>query len=141
MLHSCVAHLGILRSSALACRSLYTSFPLHFGLDNSNTQQPSCSCSHVRHLAAGEHITGEPVEETPFQFIPARAALQVYACGVLISIGAALCFGSRQRRYLKNTRGLGPTSQFIYQASPATIISKPERKEALLQPLLPESSV
>lgn len=84
----------------------------------------------------GEHIIGEPIEETPFQFIPARAAMQVYGCGVLISVGAALCFGSRQRRHLQSTRAEGSSSQFICHANSD---SRPE--QALLQPLLPESSV
>lgn len=89
----------------------------------------------------GDHITGEPIEETPFQFIPARAALQVYACGVLISIGAALCFGSRQRRHLRSSRETSSASQFIYQGSSTATGSKQVLGAALLQPLMQESSV
>ena len=87
---------------------------------------------------------GQPLEETQFSYVPASAALQVYGCGVLITIGAALCFSSRQRRHLHTTCVDGNAAQFIIQSDKLTpgssMFGKPEHSN-LLQPLLPEASV
>ncbi len=87
---------------------------------------------------------GQPLEETQFSYVPASAALQVYGCGVLITIGAALCFSSRQRRHLHTTCVDGNPAQFITQSdkltSGSSIFGKPEDSN-VLQPLLPEASV
>ena len=88
--------------------------------------------------------TGQPLEETQFSYVPASAALQVYGCGVLITIGAALCFSSRQRRHLHTTCLDSNAAQFITQSdkltSGSSIFVKPEDSN-VLQPLLPEASV
>ncbi len=87
---------------------------------------------------------GQPLEETQFSYVPASAALQVYGCGVLITIGAALCFSSRKRRHLHTTCVDGNAAQFISQSDELTpgssVFGKPEHSY-LLQPLLPEASV
>ena len=88
--------------------------------------------------------SGQPLEETQFSYVPASAALQVYGCGVLITIGAALCFSSRQRRHLQTACVDGNAAQFITQtdrlAPGSSVLGKPEHSN-LLQPLLPEASV
>lgn len=85
-------------------------------------------------------MAGEPIDETPLTYIPAAAAMQVYACGMLITIGAALLFSSRQRRHLKNTRAEGSSQQFLSKSLDANKMQLAQA-QALLQPLLPESSV
>ena len=70
--------------------------------------------------------------------------MQVYGCGVLITIGAALCFSSRQRRHMQNAREDGSSNQFIQQNTSAAGESSCEHgkdSEELIQPLLPESAV
>ena len=89
---------------------------------------------------AGDHMAGEPIDETPLAYIPAAAPIQVYACGVLITIGAALLFSSRQRGQLKNTRAEGSPQQFLSQSLDSTK-TQLAQAQALLQPLLPETSV
>lgn len=88
---------------------------------------------------------GQPLEESQFSYVPASAALQVYGCGVLITIGAALCFSSRQRQHLQNTRVDGTTSsQFITADKPisgSTLALSKGAGESFLQPLLPEAAV
>jgi len=86
------------------------------------------------------------LEETQFSYVPASAALQVYGCGVLITIGAALCFSSRQRRHLQNTRADGSSSsQFILQADKLlagkSSAGGDDGQESFLEPLLPEAAV
>ena len=87
---------------------------------------------------------GQPQEETQFSYVPPSAALQVYGCGVLITIGAALCFSSRQRQHLQNAREDGSNSQFIQQSSRAadhSSVTDAHNSDGLIQPLLPESVV
>ena len=88
---------------------------------------------------------GQPFEESQFSYVPASAALQVYGCGVLITIGAALCFSSRQRRHLQSTRVDGTTSsQFITADKPissSSLALSQSAGEGYLQPLLPEAAV
>ena len=87
---------------------------------------------------------GQPQEETQFSYVPPSAAIQVYGCGVLITIGAALCFSSRQRRNLQNEREDGGTNQFIQQSNFAAGNSScvcDKDSQELIQPLLPESAV
>ena len=81
------------------------------------------------------------MEETQFSYVPASAALQVYGCGVLITVGAALCFSSRQRRHLQNTRADSGSSQFISESSKLGSADVQEHCGALVQPLLPEVAV
>lgn len=95
---------------------------------------------------------GQPQEETQFSYVPPSAALQVYGCGVLITIGAALCFSSRQRCRLQSARGESIQSargesmagQFIQQSRLAVSSSAASHDTVpagLIQPLLPESAV
>ena len=84
------------------------------------------------------------MEETQFSYVPASAALQVYGCGVLITVGAALCFSSRHRRHLQNTRADTNSSQFISGSSKLASLQSADahgRPGALVQPLLPEVAV
>lgn len=85
-------------------------------------------------------IMGQPLEETQFPYVPASAALQVYACGMLITVGAALCFSSRQRRHLKTNRADGGGRQFITHAVKATP-GRSVNGQNILDPLLPEAAV
>ena len=84
------------------------------------------------------------MEETQFSYVPASAALQVYGCGVLITVGAALCFSSRQRRHLQSTRADISSSQFISANNKLASLESADdhgRPGALVQPLLPEVAV
>lgn len=84
---------------------------------------------------------GQPPEEAQFSYAPASAALQVYSCSVLITIGAALCFSSRQRSHLQSVRNEDVNNQFIQQGIPANNSCTAADSEDLIQPLLPESAV
>ncbi|KAL3147097.1 hypothetical protein ABBQ38_015056 [Trebouxia sp. C0009 RCD-2024] len=103
-------------------------------------------------VALAPRIMGQPQEETQFSYVPPSAALQVYGCGVLITIGAALCFSSRQRCRLQSARGESIQSargesmagQFIQQSRLAVSSSAASHDTVpagLIQPLLPESAV
>ena len=94
-------------------------------------------CCCINHYCSA----GQPQEETQFSYVPPSAALQVYSCGVLITIGAALCFSSRQRRQVRSVRNEDVNNQFIQQGKVATNSSTATNNEDLIQPLLPESAV
>ena len=98
------------------------------------------SCNLLLHQLLSCYA-GQPQEETQFSYVPPSAALQVYSCGVLITIGAALCFSSRQRHHLQSVRNEDVNHQFIQQGKPADNSSTAADDQDLIQPLLPESAV